>query len=258
MPGSTAAVARLYRAAGFADVVRVLTPEVAEMAKLYENCQRVVGIAFANEVADACAGLGIDAAAVLDAAATKPFGYLPYTPGVGIGGGCLPANAAYLLRSAGDEGRRQLPLLASAAAAAAARPRMVAERVLGTLAVSARGRSRLEDDTAGGEEGGGGGGGALPRVLVVGIAYKRGQESTTGSPGLEVARALAASARVDLWWIDSLVPQSRVPDLRRLPEGSWSGAVLGTFAHIVVSFLQPGMDPEVLQRLPAGVVVHRW
>lgn len=244
----------------------VPSPEVAEMAKLYENCQRVVGIAFANEMADACAGLGIDAAAVLAAAATKPFGYMPYAPGVGVGGACLPTNATYLMSSvAGDDRQNKggpqqqprlglpLPLLASAAASTAARPRAVADRVLRALRLDLAARKRAhvekEDMT---------GGGVLPSVLVVGVAYKKGQGSTIASPGLEVATALAASGRVDLWWADSLVPQSRVPSLQRLPEGSWSSAVLGTFAHIVVSFLQPDMDPEVLTRVPAGVVVHRW
>lgn len=228
------------------------------MAKLYENCQRIVGIAFANEMADACTGLGIDAAAVLAAAATKPFGYMPYTPGVGVGGGCLPANAAYLLRStvgSDKKGQQRLPLLASAAASASARPRAVADRVLRALGQSAWRKGQSEDGLDGR---GRGEGGTLPRVLVVGIAYKRGQESTIASPGLEVATALAASGRVDLWWADKMVPRSRVPNLQRLPDESWSSAVLGTFAHIIVSFLQPGMDQEVLARVPASVVIHKW
>jgi UDP-N-acetyl-D-mannosaminuronate dehydrogenase len=70
----------------FKQVVTVSKPEVAEMMKLYENCQRMMCIAYANEMADACVGHGIDPFEVCSAAATKPFGYMPYTPSLGVGG----------------------------------------------------------------------------------------------------------------------------------------------------------------------------
>jgi len=84
-PGSLHSIFKLYSTA-FEKVVQVSSPEVAEMTKLYENCQRMVNIAYVNEMADACRSLGIDPLEVCAAASTKPFGYQPYTPGLGVGG----------------------------------------------------------------------------------------------------------------------------------------------------------------------------
>ncbi|KXJ84899.1 hypothetical protein Micbo1qcDRAFT_128895, partial [Microdochium bolleyi] len=94
VPGSLASIARLYSAA-FDRIVPVSKPEVAEMTKLYENCQRMMCIAYTNEMADACGPHGIDPFEVVEAAASKPFGYMPYTPGPGVGGHCIPVNPYY-------------------------------------------------------------------------------------------------------------------------------------------------------------------
>ncbi|CCG84705.1 protein of unknown function, partial [Taphrina deformans PYCC 5710] len=81
-PESLESIKRIYDVA-FSNLVCVSSPEVAEMTKLYENCQRMVCIAFANEMSDACAGHNIDPYEVSRAAATKPFGFMPYTPSMG-------------------------------------------------------------------------------------------------------------------------------------------------------------------------------
>ncbi|KAF5243446.1 hypothetical protein FAUST_2802 [Fusarium austroamericanum] len=81
-PGSLDAISRIYSTI-FDSVVPVSKPEVAEMMKLYENCQRMVCIAYTNEMADACIPHNIDPYEVCEAASTKPFGYMPYTPSVG-------------------------------------------------------------------------------------------------------------------------------------------------------------------------------
>lgn len=91
VPGSLARITELYQAV-FHNIVPVSKPEVAEMTKLYENCQRMMCIAYANEMADACIPLGIDPYEVSEAAATKPFGYMNYIPGIGVGGHCIPIN----------------------------------------------------------------------------------------------------------------------------------------------------------------------
>jgi hypothetical protein len=85
VPGSLESITRLY-AEVFETIIRVSRPEVAEMTKLYENCQRMMGIAFANEMADACIPHNIDPYEVSKAASSKPFGYMPFEPGLGIGG----------------------------------------------------------------------------------------------------------------------------------------------------------------------------
>jgi nucleotide sugar dehydrogenase len=89
--GSLASIKEIYSDA-FDHIVTVSKPEVAEMVKLYENCQRMVNIAYVNEMADACFPHGIDPYEVCSAASTKPFGYIPFTPGLGVGGPCIPCN----------------------------------------------------------------------------------------------------------------------------------------------------------------------
>ena len=77
-------------------VVRVSTAEVAEMAKLLENTFRMINIGLVNELAIMCDRLGVDVWEVIDAAATKPFGFMKFTPGPGLGGHCIPIDPLYL------------------------------------------------------------------------------------------------------------------------------------------------------------------
>lgn len=77
-------------------VIEVSSPRVAELAKLYENVFRSVNIALANEFSLMCRQLGVSSREVIDAAASKPFGFMPFYPGPGIGGHCIPIDPAYL------------------------------------------------------------------------------------------------------------------------------------------------------------------
>jgi UDP-N-acetyl-D-glucosamine dehydrogenase len=94
-PVSTELAALLYRQA-IETVVPLSSPEAAEMVKLHENTFRAVNIALANETALMCDRLGIDVWEVIEAAATKPFGFMPFYPGPGIGGHCIPLDPHYL------------------------------------------------------------------------------------------------------------------------------------------------------------------
>jgi len=76
--------------------VPVPSPNVAELAKLVQNTFRHINIALVNEIAMFAHELGIDAWSAIDAASTKPFGFLPFTPGPGVGGHCLPVDPVYL------------------------------------------------------------------------------------------------------------------------------------------------------------------
>ena len=91
----TARAAALYRSAVDA-VVEVSSPEAAELTKLLENIFRSVNIALVNELAQLCDRMGIDIWEVVDAAATKPFGFMPFQPGPGLGGHCIPIDPFYL------------------------------------------------------------------------------------------------------------------------------------------------------------------
>lgn len=231
-PGSLKAITQLYSRV-FDRVVPVSSPEVAEMVKLYENCQRMVCIAYANEMADACAPHAIDPYEVSAAAATKPFGYMPFSPGVGVGGHCIPVNPYYLLSNS------QFPLLQAATETMRSRPAVLAARALATLGVAADGKvseGRLEQER--------------PRVLVVGVGFKSGQSTLSNSPGLALARSLQKSQKVDVTFADALVPQAAVPEIRRLADGDWRAAVLDEgFDLIIVAFKQVGMDFDELRGL---------
>jgi UDP-N-acetyl-D-glucosamine dehydrogenase len=94
-PESTSRAADIYRRA-VDTVIEVSTPEAAELTKLLENIFRSVNIALVNELAQLCDRMGIDVWEVVDAAATKPFGYMRFSPGPGLGGHCIPIDPFYL------------------------------------------------------------------------------------------------------------------------------------------------------------------
>jgi UDP-N-acetyl-D-glucosamine dehydrogenase len=169
--------------------------ETAEMTKLYENTFRAVNISLANEFADLGRSLGLDIAEVIDAAATKPYGFMPFYPGPGIGGHCIPCDPHYLLWQL-RASRLSAPIIETAMASVARRPRQVvrrAQEILGRAAIL--GRS--------------GGAGPNPRVLVLGVTYKPGVSDVRESPALEIIERLAESdARVA--YADDRVPSITV------------------------------------------------
>ncbi|KAF5680198.1 Vi polysaccharide biosynthesis vipA tviB [Fusarium circinatum] len=229
LPGSLDAINRIYSTI-FDSVVTVSKPEVAEMMKLYENCQRMVCIAYANEMADACIPHGIDPYEVCSAASTKPFGYMPYAPGVGVGGHCIPVNPYYLLSNS------SFPLLEACSSAMSDRPAKLAQRLIDSLPTTDR-RSR---------------------VLVVGLGFKPGQSQLDNSPGVALVRNLAVSgAHIDLTWADALVKQEAVPQVPCLAERDWNKGFLETFDVIVVVMKQHDMDFSLLGELE-GVRVESW
>ena len=101
--GSTAAAADLYSAA-IDDIHRVSSPEAAELTKLLENIFRSVNIALVNELAQLCDRMNIDVWEVVEAAATKPFGFMSFQPGPGLGGHCIPIDPFYLTWKAREFG----------------------------------------------------------------------------------------------------------------------------------------------------------
>ncbi|RBQ65482.1 hypothetical protein FVER53590_26477 [Fusarium verticillioides] len=235
-PGSLSSITKLYQRV-FDQVIPVSSPEVAEMTKLYENCQRMMGIAFANEMADACISHDINPFEVCRAASTKPFGYMPFSPSLGVGGHCIPVNPYYLLLN------NEFPLLQQAAERMHQRPKRIAYRILAELFADEH-----QSDS----------GILVPkRVLIVGIGFKAGQSHLVNSPGLALASELQRIGQVDVTFADSLVRQSQVPHIKKLPEQSWNKECLGEFDMIVVAFRQVAMELGVLEGL-RGVKVQMW
>jgi UDP-N-acetyl-D-glucosamine dehydrogenase len=151
-------------------VHRVSSPEAAELAKLYENSFRAVNIAFANEMASMSRNFGLDPIEVTEAAATKPYGFMAFYPGPGVGGHCIPCDPYYLLGGL-DQAQATAPVLERAMEGIASRPREVVARAV----------ELLEDR---------GTAVAGAAVLVVGAAYKPGIQDVRESPALDVMRHL--------------------------------------------------------------------
>jgi UDP-N-acetyl-D-glucosamine dehydrogenase len=166
-------------------VVPVSSPAVAETAKLHENTFRAVNIALANELALMCDRLGISAWEVIEAAATKPFGFLAHWPGPGLGGDCIPVVPQFLawrLREYGYSAQ----LIDAAHEINAQMPLYVLQKVADALNEAGR---PIKGS----------------RLLLLGMAYKADVADTRESPSLEVMRQLITRGG-DVRYCDPLVP----------------------------------------------------
>jgi UDP-N-acetyl-D-glucosamine dehydrogenase len=189
-PACSAAAVGVYRTV-CEEVVEVSTPEVAELTKLLENVFRSVNIALVNELAMLADRMGIDVWEVVDAASTKPFGFMRFEPGPGMGGHCLPVDPFYLTWRAREfdlstefielagKVNQQMPYFCLEKA----------ERLLNEDAIALRGA----------------------RVLVLGVAYKGGVGDVRESPALKLLRLLIARG-ASVAYHDPHVPA--LPDLR--------------------------------------------
>ncbi|MBX3173064.1 MAG: nucleotide sugar dehydrogenase [Gemmatimonadaceae bacterium] len=163
-------VARAFYSSTIDTVVPVSSPEAAELVKLLENTFRSVNIGLVNEMAIVCDRLGVDIWEVIEAAATKPFGFMKFTPGPGIGGHCIPLDPHYLawkMRALNYKTR----FIDLASEVNSSMPDFVVEKI-----------SRALNDDRKAVNG--------SRVLVLGIAYKRDIDDMRESPALDVMRLL--------------------------------------------------------------------
>jgi UDP-N-acetyl-D-glucosamine dehydrogenase len=179
------AAAALYGSI-FDRIVRVSTPEVAEMTKLLENIYRNVNIALVNELKLLCLRMGIDVWEVIDAAATKPFGFQPFYPGPGLGGHCIPVDPFYLSWRARQFGfaTRFIEL---AGEVNEAMPQHVLDML--TAVLQAHGTAL-----------------AGAKVLVLGVAYKKDVDDLRESPALVIIEMLRA-AGADVRYNDPFFPR---------------------------------------------------
>ena len=162
-------------------VVSVSTPEVAEAAKLLENTFRLVNIALVNEFTQLCSVSGINVHEVIDAASTKPYGFMPFRPGVGVGGHCIPIDPLYLTWWARKNGSRA-GFVELAASINHNMPKYVAARALDMVEVGV----------------------TNPKILILGVAYKSGIGDVRETPVSELRDYLKAQ-NADVAWHDPLV-----------------------------------------------------
>ncbi|MBI5833157.1 MAG: nucleotide sugar dehydrogenase [Armatimonadetes bacterium] len=173
-------------------VVRVASPAAAEMVKLLENTFRAVNIALVNEIALMCDRLELDVWEIIDAAATKPFGYMRFTPGPGLGGHCIPIDPLYLswkLREMDYEAR----FIALADSINSDMPRHVVSKLADAL-----------NDASKPIRG--------SRVLVLGVAYKPDVDDIRESPALTILQLLHQRG-ANLAYADPYVPSLRTDGL---------------------------------------------
>jgi UDP-N-acetyl-D-glucosamine dehydrogenase len=200
--------------------ISVSTPEVAEAAKLLENTFRLVNIALVNEFMQLCSANGINVHEVIDAASSKPYGFMPFRPGVGVGGHCIPVDPLYLTWWAREHGG-SAEFVESADSINHAMPKYVAQRALSMV------DTKIKN----------------PKVLILGVAYKSGVGDVRETPVSELRDHLKAAGAV-VAWHDPLVPvweHSNPVDL------GWECDVA------ILATKQPGMD--VAQLITRGVQI---
>src|SRR5712691_6080359 len=206
-------------------VVPVSSPQAAEMVKLFENIFRSVNIALVNELAIMCRRLGLSVWEIIEAASTKPFGFMSFQPGPGIGGHCLPSDPYYLswrARMMGYEAR----FIAFADEINRGMPGYTVQ--LAKDALNDLGRPLKGS-----------------RLLVLGVAYKAGVGDVRDSPAVEIIDALVLrGARVD--YADPHVPTLTVGS-RSLTAVDWA-ASLGAYDLVLVLTAHREFDPVRLVR----------
>lgn len=216
-------------------VVAVSSTQVAEMVKLLENTFRSVNIGLVNEMALMCSRLGIDVWEVIEAAATKPFGFMPFYPGPGLGGHCIPIDPFYLswkARSTGFEAR----FIELAGHVNGHMPEHVVNLVSESL--NRRGRSIHGS-----------------KILVLGVAYKADIDDTRESPSLDIMETLRErGARIE--YSDPFVPTLEFAG-RRLKSHPLSPAQLKRFDCVVIATAHKDIPYDRVLRHSKAVVDTR-
>jgi UDP-N-acetyl-D-glucosamine dehydrogenase len=215
-------ICRLLYAQVADTVVPVASPEVAEMTKIFENVFRSVNIALVNELAQLCERFHVSVWDVIDAASTKPFGYMPFYPGPGIGGHCIPLDPYYLANKARelDFHTRFIQL---AAEINEDMPYYVVTRIMEEMNRSGKSVSGA-------------------RVLVLGAAYKKDVNDARESQCVKLIQILQAKgARVD--YNDPLLPVIKVKD-REMRSVGIEGDALGGYDCVVIATPHSAYDIE--------------
>ncbi|MFK4417341.1 UDP-N-acetyl-D-glucosamine dehydrogenase [Bacillus sp. RC251] len=177
-------VLALY-ASVFDKVVPVSSPKVAEMCKLFENIQRLVNISLVNELNTLCKRLNIDFREAIEAAATKPFGFMPYWPGPGIGGHCIPVDPLYFQWKVNEYGLTS-ELIEVAHQINARMPQEVVNQVKEVVQSPAS-------------------------ILVIGIAYKKDVNDMRESPAIPIIQLLVDSGYV-VQYYDPFISSAKIGD----------------------------------------------
>ncbi len=194
-PECTELAVALYRAAGM-NPVPVNSSRVAETVKLLENTFRSVNIGLVNEIALMCYRMGINVWEVIDAAATKPFGFMPFYPGPGLGGHCIPIDPFYLSWKAKQSGF-DARFIELAGMINSDMPSQVVIRVSEAL----NEKKKCMNGS---------------KILIMGVSYKKDIDDTRESPAFDIIRLLKQRGS-DVWWYDPFIEEidDKIEGVRR-------------------------------------------
>ncbi len=195
-------------------IVPVSSPAAAEMTKLLENTFRAVNIALVNEVALMCDKLGLDVWEIIDAAATKPYGFMKFTPGPGVGGHCIPLDPHYLswkLKTLNYNAR----FIQLAGEINSDMPRYWVEKVQDAL-------NDVEKPVKN------------SRILVLGVAYKKDIDDVRESPALDII-ALLKEKGADIRYHDPYVPHFSYNDFSLSSESDLNAALDAADCVVIVT-----------------------
>jgi UDP-N-acetyl-D-glucosamine dehydrogenase len=227
-PTCTEIAATLYGSA-LENVVPVSSSRVAETVKLLENTFRAVNIGLVNEIALICSRMNINVWEVIDAAATKPFGFMPFYPGPGLGGHCIPIDPFYLswkARLHGFEAR----FIELAGEINGHMPDHVVDRCSEAL--------NSQKKSLNGS-----------KILVLGIAYKNNIDDYRESPALDIIKLLQAKG-AEVCFHDSWIP-GEIPEIIEVPRCDLDASALAQVDLGVVVTAHDGVDyGELLENLP--------
>jgi len=186
-PDCTEVASHLYRNIIQSKVHPVSSPKVAEMEKIYENVFRYTNIALANEMSILCHKMGIDFWEVIEAAKTKPYGFMPFYPGPGIGGHCIPLDPFYLTWKA-REYNYHTRLIELAGEINRYMPEYVVERTAKILS------QKFKKSLNG------------AKILLLGVAYKKDIDDLRESPALEIIKKLEEEKAI-VFYYDPYIPK---------------------------------------------------
>lgn len=201
---------------------RVSSAKAAEMTKLLENSFRIVNIGWINEIAQACHKMNIDVWEVIEAAKTKPFGFMPFYPGLGVGGHCIPEDPLYLYWKAKRYGINS-KFIKLAADTNAHMPNYVVHRL----------ESFLKKPLS------------RSRILVVGVTYKKDVKDLRKSPAIRLVELLKSHSTVDYY--DPLVPFLKIGGID-LKSVVFQPKVIKSYDCVVIAVDHSAIDYDAIRK----------
>ena len=218
------------------DVITVSSPETAEMVKLLENTFRSINIGLANEVAIMCEKLGIDVWEVINAAITKPYGFMKFTPGPGLGGHCIPIDPLYLSWKMKNLNYNP-KFIELASKINASMPKHVIDTLIKALKSN---QKKLENS----------------KILLLGMAYKKDIDDIRESPSLDILYLLNNN-NSEVEYFDPYVPNFIFNDRKNTSLEDLNSEVLKRFDGVIILTDHSNVDYELIKNNSSLIIDTR-